>query len=256
MEGPNMRHISIPTGRLSIASLLIALAYNTAFSQVSLRVGGGLGVFFPRSDYGGSTLDYYSGTKYGLSNGLNLHGKARLGIVGLSLVGEVDYSSLRNSGYSEAGQGNVEVSQKVYTLKAGPEVHLKIPLLPFDPYVGANVAVNRFSGETIFQGVAKVPSATYVVESTSRVGIGLTGGAIVKLNESVSLDIGLHYNLMNLTGRSWDDLNPLQDQRLDSYLALNDDRDPAFRPNDDKHFISDQRSIQSFLFTVSLMFDL
>ena len=215
-----------------------------------------MGVLVPTKDYGGSTIDYYRGTKYGLSSGINLHGKARLGLVGFTLVGELDYSSLSNSGNSEPGQGRVEVSQKVYTFRAGPEFHLSIPAVPTEPYVGVSAAINRFTGETTFQGVSKVPSATFVVESASRLGLGLGGGVIVKLNPSLSLDVGMQYNIMNLTGRSWEDLNPLQDQRLDSYLALNDDRDPAFRPSEDKHFISSERSIRSILFTVTLLFDL
>ena len=242
--------------RLFFAGVILSLVRTTATSQISLQAGGGLGVLVPTKDYDGSTIDYYRGTKYGLSNGINLHGKARVGFAGITLVGELDYSSLSNSGNSEPGQGRVEVSQKVYTFRAGPEFHLSIPAVPIAPYVGVSAAINRFTGETTFQGVSKVPSATFVVESASRLGLGLGGGVIVKLNPSLSLDVGMQYNIMNLTGRSWEDLNPLQDQRLDSYLALNDDRDPAFRPSEDKHFISSERSIRSILFTVTLLFDL
>ncbi len=241
--------------RLLLLILFAFLVSTPTFAQVTLQVGGGVGVFAPQADYGGTTIDFYRGTKYGLSSGVNVHGKVRLGLVGLMLVGEADYSSLNNSGNSEPGQGRVEVSQKVVSLKAGPELQLKIPAAPLTPYIGANISINRFSGETMFQGVSKVPSATYVLQSSSRLGVGVSGGAIVKLGPSLDLDIGLQYNLMNVSGRSWEDLNP-QDQRLDSYLALNDDRDPAFLPNDDKHFIFSQRSIHSILFTISLLFGL
>lgn len=226
-----------------------------AFSQLTLQVGGGLGILVPRADYGGSTIDYYLGTKYGLSRGINLHGKVRAGLVGLTLVGEVDYASLSNSGNSEPGQGRVEISQKVVSLKAGPEFQIDIPAAPITPYIGAHAAVHRFSGETFFQGVAKVPSGfTYVVQSTSRIGVGVDAGAIVKIGPLLSLDFSLHYDLMNPIGRSFEDVNPLDDRRLDSYLALNDDRDPAFLPNEDKHFISSQRSIQAVAINVSVLF--
>lgn len=236
--------------------ILVSILSASATSQVTLQVGGGLGILMPRSDYGGSTIEYYRGTKYGLSNGINLQAKARLRFIGLSLVGEVDYSSLRNSGNSEPNQGRVEVSQKVYSLKVGPELQFKLPALPVTPYLGANAAIHRFSGETTFQGVSKVPSATYVVQSASRLGIGASGGVLLKLYESLFLDLGLHYNLMNISGKSWEDVNPLLDQRLDSYLALNDERDPAFLPNDDKHFIAAQRAIHSLLLTATIMFSL
>ena len=243
----------------SIARLVLAVAITSmisgfANSQGTIEIGGGLGILVPQEDFGGSTIDYYYGTKYGLSNGLNLHGKVRIGFFGITLMGQLDYSSVSNSGNSEPGQGIVEITQKVLTFKAGPEFQLKIVALPLTPYLGANVAINRFSGETTFQGVAEVPSATYVVQSASRLGLGFGGGAIVKLNPTLSLDVGVHYNLMNLAGRSWEDVNPFQDKRLDSYLALNDHRDPEFLPGEEEHFISSRRAIHSILFSVSILF--
>ncbi len=228
-----------------------------AQSQITLQAGGGLGVAFPAGDFGGSTMDYYSGTKYGLSTGFNLHGKIRAGLTGITLMGEVGYSSLTNKGNAEPpAQGNVEVSQKIVSVKVGPEYHFKLPAAPLEPYVGANLALNLISGETTFQGVSKVSSATYSVKSASRFGIGLNGGTIFSLGPLVSLDIALQYNIMNLFGKGYEDVNPSQNQRIDAYLALNDNPDPAFAPNDDKHFISSSRTIHSFMLTASLIFGL
>jgi hypothetical protein len=61
---------------------------------------------------------------------------------------------------------------------------------------------------------------------------------------------------MNLLGKSYEDVNPSQNQRIDAYLAPNDNPDPAFSPNDDKHFIGTSRSMHSFMVTASLMFGL
>lgn len=241
---------------LLVAVIVLSPGTPSAYAQVTFQVGGGLGIVRPAGDYGGSTIDYYHGTKYGLSDGLSLHGKLRLGLIGFTLVGEIDYSSLSNSGNSEPGRGFVEVSQNIFSLKVGPEIQLNVPVLPVTPYVGANVAVHQFSGETHFQGVAKVPSATYSVQSAGRVGIGFGAGAILKLNPLLSLDIGVHYQLMNLLSRTWEDVNPLLDRRLDSYLALNDEKDPAFVPGSDTHFIANARSINSILLTVSVLFGL
>jgi len=244
-------------GGIILIAYFVLLAFPLSLKgQITLQVGGGLGIVRPGGDYGGSTIEYYRGTKYGFSDGVNLHGKLRLGLIGFTLVAEVDYSILSNDGYSEPGQGSVEISQKVVSLKAGPEFQLKLPAFPITPYAGANVAVNTFNGETTFQGVSKVPSATYSVQSASRVGFGIGAGLIVRLNPSLSLDVGLQYNLMNPMGRTWVDVNPLQDQRLDSYLALNDEKDPAFLPGNDKHFISSARSIRCTLVTVTLLFGL
>lgn len=228
----------------------------TVQSQVTLQVGGGLGLVIPAGDFGGSTVDYYSGTKYGLSSGFNIHAKARFGLLGLRLAGGVDYSSLSNDGNAEPGQGKVEVSQKILSFKVGPEFSLSLPAIPLTPYVGANIALNRFSGETTFQGVSKVSSATYSMQSATRIGLGFSVGAIVKLSPINSLDINLSYNLMNVGGKAWEDVNPAQNQRLDSYLALNDNNDPLYSALDDKHFINNARNIHSIQVTASFLFGL
>lgn len=235
---------------------LIALTITPSSSQVNMKLGGGIGVMSPASDFSGSTLEYYNGSRYGLSSGLNIHGKAKIGLSGLNLAGEIDYSSLSNTGNSEPGQGRVDISQKILSLKVGPEFRLGVPALPVTPYIGAHLAFNRFSGETTFQGVAKVPSATYSVKDATRFGVGFSAGTEVSVGPFLSLDFNISYNLMNVSGKEWDDVNPGINQRIDSYLSLNDGRDPQYAAGDDKHFISNERSIHSILFTASILFGL
>jgi len=225
-------------------------------AQVALKLGGGIGITSTVSDLNGNTMEYYSGTRYGLNSGMNIHGKAKIGLSGLDLVGEMDYSSLGNTGNSEPGQGNVELSQKIFSLKAGPELHISIPALPIAPYIGVNVAWNRFSGETIFRGVAKVASATYSVKEATRLGVGFTIGTEVSIGPALTLDFTTSYNFMNLSGNEWEDVNPTINQRIDTYLSLNDSKDPQFVAGDDKHFVANDRSIHSMLFTVSILFGL
>ncbi len=227
-----------------------------ARAQVSLEVGGGAGIAIPVSDYAGSTIDYYNGAKYGLSTGFNVHGKARVGVLGLQLTGEVNYSSFSNSGDAEPGQGSVDISQKVLAFRVGPEFHIWLPAMPVTPYIGANVALNRFSGQVKFQGVSKVSSGTYDLESATRIGYGFSGGVIVTLGALMSLDLGVSYNYMNASSKTWEDVNPTVDQRLDSYLALNDTKDPLFRPGDDKHFIGTVRRANSVEVKATIMFGL
>ncbi len=238
---------------LIICILFLSIA---SYSQITIQAGGGIGFVMPSGDFSGSTIDYYNGTQYGLANGFNLHGKIRVGLLGVGLKGEVGYSDLRNSGNYKSGEGKIEIKQQIITLKAGPEFQINIPLLPVKPYIGANLALNNFSGESKFQGVSKISSGTYTVESASRFGIGFEGGAIVKLNPLMGLDISLQYNMMNLAGKNWTDKNPAKDERIDTYLALNDDKDPLFGTDDSKHVVSGTRSINSILLTVSLMFGL
>lgn len=225
-------------------------------AQVDLKAGAGFGIASAVSDLNGSTIEYYNGTKYGQNSGLNMHAKAKAGFGGLDLVGVIDYSSLGNTGNSEPGQGSVEVTQKILSLKVGPEFHIPIPALPLRPYAGVNIAWNRFSGEANFQGVSKVPSATYTMNEATRLGAGFTIGAEVAIGPFLSLDFTTAYNFMNISGNEWQDVNPSVNQRIDSYLSLNDGRDPQYAPGDDKHFIANDRSIHTMLFTVSLLFGL
>lgn len=239
--------------------VLIALtvfALTPSASQLHMKLGGGLGVSSPASDFSGSTLEYYNGSNYGLGSGLTFQAKAKIGLSGWNLAGEIDYSSFSNTGNSEPGQGTVDISLKILSLQVGPEFRFSIPALPFTPYIGAHLSVNRFSGETMFRGVSKVPSATYSMQDATRFGLGFSAGAEVSISPFLSLDFNASYNLMNVFGKEWNDVNPGINQRIDSYLSLNDSADPQFSAGDDKHVIPQARSIRSMLFTVSLLFDL
>lgn len=236
--------------------LLCLMLFITAGHGQTLQVGAGLGIMVPTSDFGGTTVDFYNGQRYGLSTGFTMAGKVRVGFGSVYLVGGVGFSSVTNSGDAEPGRGTVEISQTILTLSAGPEFHINIPAAPITPYVGATIALHRFSGETKFQGVARVPSATFDVEASSRFGVGFHGGALIEISRLVSLDVGLGYNLMNVGGKSWSDVNPSQDQRLDTYLSLNDEKDPLFRTGSNDHVVGSSRLISSFQILVSVMFGL
>ncbi len=227
----------------------------SVYAQPSLQAGAGLGYALPAGDLGGSTLDYYAGSKYGLSGGINVHGKGRVtcGTWGLAL--EIGYSSLSNSGDAEAGRGKVDVSQKIFSAKLGPEVHFSLPAIPVAPYLGANVVISSLSGTVDFNGVARVPSASYSVKSAMRTGVGFSGGAVVTLNSLLSLDVAVSYDLVNLFGREWVDVNPDKDQRLDTYLALNDEKDPVAL-NGTEHVVGAARSIQLIQIKATLLIGL
>jgi opacity protein-like surface antigen len=241
-------------GALAVVALLV-LTITPSTSQVNLKFGLGIGVMIPTSDFSGSTSEFYNGSRYGLSSGPNIDIKAKVGLSGWSIVGEIDYSALHNTGNAEPSQEVVEVSQQILSLKVGPEFRFNIPTLPVTPYIGANFALHRFTGETTFQGVSKVPSTTYDMEDATRFGIGFLTGVEVGIGSYMSLDINISYNFMNVSGNKWEDVNPGTNQRIDSYLALNDDRDPQYAVGDDKHFISHERNIHSILFTVGILLD-
>jgi hypothetical protein len=191
-----------------------------------------------------------------MKNGLTLNAKVRGGVLGLRAAGEVNYSMFSNTGEALPGQGGVDISQKVLALKIGPELSLGLPLMPIAPYLGANLSLNKFTGTVKFQGVSKVPSASYDLKSASRIGFGFTGGVVLKLGGFTTLDVSAAYDMMNSSGKAWEDENLNLDQRIDSYLTLNDDKDPLYKSGDDKHFISDSRLINSIQIRATLMIGL
>jgi opacity protein-like surface antigen len=233
--------------------VLIALLLSpNLYSQISLQIGGGLGYVSPTGDYGGSTVDFYNGTKYGMSSGFNYHAKARVGLLGFNLFGIIEYSTVSGDGESEPGQGEVENSHSIFSIKAGPEFNISPPLSPVGFYLDGFVSVNTFSGTVKFQGVAQVPSGEYDLGTQTRFGVGLGGGVLLDLIPIVTFDLGVHYNLYNVLGQTYTGttINP---KRLDSYTSLNDDKDPLFGTNDDIYIIENARAINAWQFTLTAM---
>ena len=237
----------------SLTLIFILITVSAAYSQVKLQAGIGGGVAIPSSDQTGNTLDYYSGSQYGFSTGYNIAGKFRVNLLPISITGTVDYSSFSNSGEAEPGKGKVDISQSIISINAGPEYQINIPAAPLTPYIWGNIAYNSISGETKFNGVSEVPSGNYDVKAVSRFGFGLAGGVLINISPFIDLDLGLQYNWVNPIGKEFEDTDPNKDERIDSYLALNDAKDPAFKQDNKNHFIENDRSINTFNITVTLM---
>ena len=235
-----------------ILFLLITLAVSTdIYSQVSFQAGGGLGYISPAGDYSGSTIDFYNGTKYGMSSGFNLHAKARVGLLGFNIFGIIDYSSISGEGESEPGQGNIENSHSIFSIKAGPEFNISIPLSPVGFYLDGFVSVNTFSGTVKIQGVSQVPSGDFDLESVTRFGAGAGGGVLLDILPVVTLDLGIHYNLYNLFGQQYTSLSTSH-ERLDSYTSLNDDKDPLYQVTED-NIVGESRAINAWQYTLTVM---
>jgi len=240
--------------KYAVIVLVLLFAAQTN-AQITLQVGGGLGYSSPSGDMGGSTVDFYSGTKYGLKSGFNIHGKARVGILFFNAFGEIGYTSFSGDGEAEPGQGKVDVSQKVFSIKVGPEFQLSIPASPITPYLQGFLALNRFSGDVEFQGVSKVPSGKYDIPSESRIGLGAGVGVLFSLG-GLNLDLNVQYHLMNIGGKEYSIVDPTSHERLDNYTSLNDDQDPLIELGGDDHIISSSRSIDAIEFKLSVMFGL
>lgn len=237
---------------LLLISILTLIEHST--SQISLQIGGGAGLTNPLSDYKGSTIEFYSGKNYGLSSGYSIFAKTRFVFLGTNFIGEIGYALLSNSGNSEPGKGKVEIKHKLINFKVGPEFQFPIPALPIKLYSGGNLLYTVFTGETSFNGVADVPSGVHKMQSAGRFGLNGNAGVLIKLNPLLSLDINANYNILNLIGRKWESPPITKVKRIDSYLYLNDDKDPLGDLNTTEHFITRSRTIQTIGVSVGLMF--
>lgn len=238
---------------LVLFTALLLLGSPNIYSQVTLQLGGGLGYISPAGDYSGSTVDFYNGTKYGMSSGFNYHAKARVGLLGLNLFGIIEYSTVSGDGESEPGQGTVENSHGIFSIKAGPEFNFSVPLSPIGFYLDGFVSVNTFSGKVKFQGVSQVSSGEYDIESSTRFGAGAGGGVLLDILPVVTLDFGIHYNLYNLFGKQYTSVVTSNPKRLDAYKSLNDAKDPAYGIDDDLYIVENNRSINAWQFTITAM---
>jgi hypothetical protein len=231
---------------------VLCIGAHTSTAQITAKIGGGLGWANPSGDFGGTTVEYYDGVKYGLSSGINLHGKARAAILGFGLVGELNYSRFSNTGAAFTDErGEVEVSQSVFSIRLGAEFPIPLPAIPIKPYIGANLAFNSINGSTKFQGISDVSSGKFDVETASRFGFGVNGGFVYSVGKLVDIDLNIGYNWINPFNKSIDTVG---DKRIDYYKNLNDDADPLYDAEDKDHFIADKRSIQNLEIRATVMF--
>lgn len=237
---------------LLLFTVILFLASTQIYSQVTLQLGGGLGYISPVGDYGGSTVDFYNGTKYGMSSGFNYHAKARVGLLGFNLFGIIEYSTVSGDGESEPGQGEVENSHSIFSIKAGPEFNISPPLSPVGFYLDGFISVNTFSGTVKFKEVSPELNGEYDLESATRFGVGAGGGVLLDFIPIVTFDVGVHYNLYNVFGQQYTGTTT-DPKRLNSYTSLNDDKDPLFGTDDDLFIIENTRAINAWQFTLTAM---
>ncbi|HSD64510.1 MAG TPA: hypothetical protein VLB50_11950 [Ignavibacteriaceae bacterium] len=224
-------------------------------AQISVQIGPGLGYSIPMGDYGGSTTDFYAGTKYGMKSGFNVHAKARVSFIFLSAFGEIGYTSFSGSGNAEETRGSLDLSQKVFSIKVGPEYQISIPMAPVTPYLQGFVSYNAISGSVDIQGVTNVPSGKYDLASASRIGLGAGVGAIINVMV-FKLDVNIQYHAMNIAGKEYKLETVTSHSRLDNYTSLNDAKDPSYVAGSDDHFIGNDRSIGALELKLTVMFGL
>jgi opacity protein-like surface antigen len=247
-----MRNLNL----LFISVILLVVSFSIqSYSQVTVQVGAGIGYSVPTGDFGGDPVDFYNGTKYGMDPGFNFHAKARLGLLFINVFGEIGYTSFSTEG-GVAGNDltkTIKATDNILSIKLGPELKFSIPLSPISPYVDAFVSINSISGKVEFKGAPNgLPSSEQDLNSATRVGLGAGAGVLFSLGV-INLDLNIQYNAMNVFGKEF---SGTKDNRLDSYIYVNDDKDPLYNANDDKHIISDSRGISALEIKLTAMFGL
>jgi len=233
----------------------ILLFVSQTNAQISFQIGGGLGYSVPSGDYGGTTAEFYNGEKYGMESGINFHAKARLGLLFINAFGEVGYTTFSGEGDIPAGNNaSVEISNKVFSAKVGPEFKFSIPLSPITPYLDGFISLNTFSGTVKFDAQGTdLPSSEQDIESASRIGLGAGGGVLLSLG-GLNLDLSIQYHLMNVAGKKYDG-DIIKNQRIESYRFLNDAEDPSAGTLPD-HFIANSRNMSAIEFKLTVLFGL
>jgi opacity protein-like surface antigen len=240
--------------KCSVISLVLFFSfYNSGSSQIRLVIGPAIGLTSPTVDYSGETTDFYTGTKYGMRSGLNYGAVAKVTLGPLNGKVTISYASLSNSGKGDINQGpsTLEVKNNIFMVTLGTEFGFAIPLSPIRPYAGIDLLFTSISGSYTFHGTTGVNSVENSIQSASRTGLGLNVGGELSFSKSLSLDLSLHYNLVNLFGK---DFKSAGTTRLDSYINLNDAKDPNYIAGDDKHFIGNDRTIATIQIQLGLLF--
>lgn len=234
---------------------MFLLTFSTGWSQLSFEAGVNGGATMPVGDYSGSMEDFYAGTKYGLTTGFNVGGYATLTTPIISGRVSLNYSSMSNDGSPGVGLGGgtIENKHNIFTIGIGPQYSIPIPQSPIKPFIIAELLIASISGEVSFQGISSVPSNTYEIPTASRIGLGLTGGVTYDMG-SYGFDLSVKYSILNLSGKEFTAFT--DNNRVNSYINLNDAKDPAYSSTSNEHIIGNDRNISTIQINLGVHFSL
>jgi len=237
--------------KLIFVFLSLFLITSVSKSQVGFSIGPNFGYVSPAGDLSGGINDFYTGTKYGLGSGVNIGACVKVNLLFISGRADVNYCWLKNSGNLTSSNGSAETKQNIFTFGIGPEYSITIPMSPVKPYASIEILFSTFSGESTFHGASGVQSSTISLSSATRTGLGLIAGAEFKL-AVFSLDLNIRYNIHNLLGKTFSTYN--NNDRSNSYSALNDDKDPNYDGNN--HPVGSSRTISTLEINLGILFGL
>ena len=205
-----------------LASLISANAYSQAYPlpKVTLQISGGYGTPLGdfKTDIPATTRaddEYFAYYTKQLVN-FGATGKLSLGARGNARItfGITDniFTNNTNAVFTADADGtlvttNFKPKVNVLSVALGGEYAFS-PTQKVNPYIGAQLAANFFSGDFTFGQTVFVKDALRTapmdMKSETRIGLIFDGGMDFRLSPQVGANIGLKYHLINLIGAGAD----------------------------------------------------
>lgn len=186
------------------------------------KFGNTYNEFAPKTD---ETYYLTSGFNYGI-NLKRGFGKRRI----FRITGELNFTVMGQS--RDYDTGTIKLRQSFLSIGIGGEWNLAPRRGWFNPFAGAEIDANFFSGN--LQQVLLSTTNTYTMNSTVRFGIALGGGLDIQFHQSVGAIIGLKYFMANIFGKK-------TEAATGTTYGLDDGQHSD--PHDPNHFMYPSRNI-------------
>ncbi len=125
--------------------------------------------------------------------------------INLKITGGITYNYFsQKHDYSNASFQPfiVTYNQRIFTIALGGEYAFMTKRSKINPFAGAEITANFFSGQYVETYDSSNTSNTKTLNPTSRFGIQFNGGVDFVLGQRAGVVVGAKYNMANLVGRN------------------------------------------------------
>ncbi len=195
--------------------LIITAINNISFSQPTGTVQLIGGYSLPLGDLKGKfgeTRDKFTGNgnpdsnTYFMKSGINYGIFIKIPVTRKSKInftGGIAFNIFSNSiDYNDtSGSVTINLSQSIFGFTLGGEYNFATKRSKVNPFFGAEVSVNFFSGKYTEEYISSTNTLT--LNSTVRLGLNLGAGVDVVVHNNIGLLLGGKYGFANLIGKSY-----------------------------------------------------
>jgi len=202
--------------KFTIIALFFILSFFSVFSQPKITVFLTGGYLIPLSDLGGTFNEKYSNIIFSGFSDSNSYFMKKGGHYGirvkfpinrkklpLNVTGSISGNSFSQSKEYISNDTNikVDISQSITSFGAGVEYSFTGKKTTINPFFGAELMLNLFSGSYSEDYIDSIRTLT--LSNTIRVGLIFNAGVDIVLHNNIGFNVGLSYSLANLFGRSY-----------------------------------------------------